>query len=301
MRIRDDFFCTLIFFCTFVEQKLPEKDMFSDHIKRYRFAVAFFATIFVNVSAQNADTLIFQSKSIRSVGCGFPALRYDLLSPLNHSGYSIGFSSSRYREKPNHLTQFKTHLELGVLHNQANDSYITMLGFNGAWSKHWIISDRERPLLALAGFGTDVGLCAYMKDDNTNNPVAYFFNLSVNPGVIIKYRFKINGSIFELGQQIEMPFCSLISSSGYSSSLPYGIAEEDASFFEAMRFASFGSLKKCVTITTLDINSAWQQHKRFPNLRISYVFAGMNYRNNDFKIKSVNNMITFGAIFYLYR
>ena len=266
------------------------------------YTIAFCALIVDSVLAQNADTLIFQSQSVRSVGLGFPALKYDLLSPLNHSGYSLGFTSTRFREKPEeYLTQFKTYFKLGVLYNYANDSYITLLGFDVAWSRHWYKNNQTRPLRLLAGFTTNAGANAYMKDDNTNNPVAYFFNLSISPNINAKYRFNINNTKFELGQQIDIPFVSLISSSDYSSTFPPGILEQEVSFFDAMRLASFGSLIKFMTITTLDINTPWQQRQRLPLFRINYIFTGMNYKHNDFVIQSVDHMIVFGAIFQLFR
>jgi len=228
-------------------------------------------------------------------------VNYSLLSPLNHSGYAIDFLSTRFREIPEHLTQFHTQMKLGLLYNYANDSYITTLGFNSGWSRHWNSTDRTRPLRLLSGVGFDAGVNVYMKDDNTNNSMAYFFNLSISPGILVKYKFSINKTKLELGQQVDIPFVSLISSSDYSTSLPIGIAEKDANFFDAMRFASFGSLKKCVTTTTLDITRTSNNHQKLPMFRISYIFMGMNYNNADFTVKSADNILLFGAIFYLFR
>ena len=271
----------------------------------YSVKVLCFTTFFVlmtgRVAAQNADTMIYRSQSVRSVGFGFPVINYSLLSSLNHSGYSISFHSTRFREKPEHLTQFHQHFEIGILYNQANDSYITTLGFNGAWSRHWYVTNRANPLRLLLGSGADAGTGIYLKEDNTNNPLAYIFNLSVSPDLLLKYRLSIKKTSIELGQQIDIPFVSLISSSDYSSSLPYGIAEKDANFFDAMRLVSFGSLKKCVTVTTLDIIPAPEQRLKWPVFRISYMFSGMNYRNGDFTIKSADHLILFGAIFHLFR
>jgi len=252
--------------------------------------------------AQNTDSLFYRSHSVRSIGVGFPTVNYSLLSPLNHSGYSLNFHSTRFLEKPEYMSQFQLHFELGLLYNDANDSYITTLGFNGGWSRHWKASDPARPLRLLLGAGTDAGVNIYMKEDNTNNPLAYFFNLSVNPDIMIKYRW-FNGkkTKFELGQQIYSPLGSLISSSGYSSSLPYGITEKEASFFEAMRLVSFGSFRKCTTITTLDITPALERRQKLPVFRISYIFSGMNYNNGDFTVKSADHLLLFGAIFHLFR
>jgi len=253
------------------------------------------------VAAQNADTLFYRSQSVRSVGCGFPALNYPLLSLLNHSGYSICFHSTHFYEKPEYLTQFQIHSGLGVLYNNANDSYITTLGFNGGWSRHRYLTDRSRPLRLLFGGAIDAGVSVYLKDDNTNNPLAYFFNLSLSPNLLLKYRFHLEKASLELGQQIDIPLVSLVSSSEYSSTLPSGFIEEDVSFFNAMRLASFGSLRKCVTITTLDITPSPERRQKMPVIRISYMFSGVNYRNGDFTIKSVDHLIFFGAIFHLFR
>ena len=252
--------------------------------------------------AQSADSLIYRSQSVRSVGVGFPTVNYSLLSPLNHSGYALYFHSTRFFDKPEYLTQFQLHFELGLLYNNANDSYITTLGFNGEWSRHWYASDRTRPLRLLLGAGADAGVNIYMKEDNTNNPLAYFFNLSANPDILIKYRWD-NGkkTKFELGQQIYFPLVSLISSSEYSSALPYGFTEEEASFFEAMRLVSFGSFRKCATITTLDITPALDRRQKLPVFRITYMFSGMNYNKGDFSIKSADHLFLFGAIFHLFR
>ena len=252
--------------------------------------------------AQNTDSLIYRSQSVRSLGVGFPAINYSLLSPLNYSGYSVNFHSIRFLDKPEHLTQFQMHFELGLLYNDANDSYITTLGFNGGWSRHWHVSDRSRPLRLLLGVGFDAGVSIYMKEDNTNNPMAYFFNLSVNPDILVKYRwFNSQKTKFELGQQIYFPVGSLISSSDYSSTLPPGFSEKDANFFDAMRLASFGSFRKYVTVTTLDITPALARRQKRPVFRISYVFSGMNYSNGDFTIKSADHLILFGAILHLFR
>jgi hypothetical protein len=254
------------------------------------------------VMAQNADTLIYRSQSVRSVGVGFPAINYSLLSPLNHSGYSLNFHSTRFLDKPEYLTQFRMHFELGLLYNHANDLYITSLGFNGGWSRHWYTSDRTRPFRLMLGLGADAGVNIYMKEDNTNNPLAYFFNLSVCPDILLKYKWlNSQKTKFELGQQIYFPIGSLISSSEYSSTLPYGFTEKDAGFFDAMRLVSFGSFRKCATITTLDITPALDKRQKWPVLRISYMFSGMNYKNGDFTIKSADHLILFGAIFHLFR
>ena len=266
---------------------------------KYLYIIVFCLLPMGRVIAQNADTLIYVSKSVRSVGCGFPALNYSLLSPLIHTGYSANFHSTRFNEKPKHLSQLQIHSKFGFLYNNANDSYITSLGVNGGWSRHWFVSDRERPLRILIGAGADIGMDVSMKDDNTNNPMAYFFNISLSPDILFKYRFKINEIKFELGQQIDIPVVSLISSSDYSASLPLGIAEEEASFFDAMRLTVlFGSLKKCVTITTLDVKPS---SGKYPVFRISYIFSGMNYNNEAFTVKSADNILLFGIIFNLFR
>ena len=272
------------------------------NLVKYIHVIAFFALVTNSVLAQNADTLIFQSRTVRSVGGGFPTLNYPLLSPLNHSGYSIGFISTRLREKPEYLSQFQTHFEMGSLYNYANDLYITTLKFNGALSRHWQINDNStRPLSLFFGGTSDIGLNIFMKDDNTNNPLAYFFNISVSPGILAKYQFNINNSSFVLGQQIDIPFVSLVSTSDYSSSLPPPFLEKEANFFEAMRLVSVRSLQKCVIITTLEINTSLQQRKKFPVVRINYIFTGMNYKNRDLTIKSADHLIVFGVVFYLFR
>jgi len=258
-------------------------------------------TITGRTAAQNDDTLYYRSQSVRSVGVGFPVLNYPFLSELNHSGYSFSFHSTRFRENQDYLIQFHQHFELGMLYNNANDSYITKLGFAGGWSRHWLTTDRTRPLRLLLGVGADTGVNIYLKDDNTNNPIAYFFNLSISPNILLKYRFNINQTKIELRQQIDFPLGSLISSSDYSSSLPYGFTEKEASFFDAMRFVSFDSFKKCATITTLDITPSPERRQKMPVFRISYVFTGMNYSNGDFTIKSVDHLLLLGMIFHLFR
>jgi len=245
--------------------------------------------------------MIYRSHSVRSAGFGFPALNYSLLSSLNHSGFSISFHSTRFREKPEHLTQFYQHFEIGILYNHANDSYITQLDFSSGWSRHWDVSDRSHPLRLLLGGGIDAGTGVYLKEENTNNPLAYFFYLSAAPNVLLKYRFKYKKTGMELGQQVNIPVGSLISSSDYSSSLPPYIVEKDANFFDAMRLVSLGSLKKCVTITTLDITPTLTQREKWPVFRITYIFSGMNYKNGDFTIKSADHLILFGTIFHLFR
>jgi len=253
------------------------------------------------VAAQSADTMIYRSQSVRSAGFGFPVLNYSLLSPLNHSGYSLSFHSVRFREKPDYLTQFHQQFEIGILYNQANDSYITTLNFNGGWARCWHLSNRSRPLRLLLGAGIDTGVSVYLKDDNTNNPLAYFFNLSICPEILLKYRFNIKKTGIELGQQMEIPAGSLISSSDYSSSLPSGIVEKDANFFDAMRLVSLGSLKKCVTITTLDITPPLERRQKWPVFRITYMFSGMNYSNGDFTVNSAGHLFLFGTIFHMFR
>jgi len=68
-----------------------------------------------------------------------------------------------------------------------------------------------------------------------------------------------------------------------------------------MRLVSLGSLKKCVTITTLDITPELKQREKWPVFRITYIFSGMNYKNGDFTIKSADHLFLFGAIFHLFR
>ena len=274
---------------------------FQNIFVKFLYITVFFILMTGSATAQNFDTLYYRSQSVRSLGFGFPALNYPFLSELNHTGYSSSFHSTRFREKPDGLTQFYQHFELGILHNNANDSYITKLGFAGGWSRHWYTTDRTRPLRLLLGVGADAGVNIYLKDDNTNNPIAYFFNLSISPNILLKYRFNLNETKIELGQQVDIPLGSLISSSGYSSGLPYGFTEEDANFFDAMRLASFGSLKKCATITTLDIIPSPERRQKMPVFRISYMFSGMNYSNGDFTIKAADHLFLFGMIFHLFR
>ena len=268
---------------------------------KYLYITVLIGSIFDHAAAQNADTMIYRSHSARSVGFGFPVMNYPLLSSLNHSGYSINFYSARFREKPEYLSQYRQHFGLGILYNQANDSYITSLDFKGGWSRFWDVADRARPFRLLLGGGVDAGMGIYLKDDNTNNPMAYFFNLSICSEILLKYRFDMKKARIELGQQIEIPFGSLVSSSEYSSSLPHGIAEEDANFFDAMRLVSLGSLKKYATITTIDITPALERRQKLPVFRISYIFSGMNYRNGDLTIKQADHLILFGTIFHLFQ
>jgi len=273
----------------------------TDVVRNLLNIVVFCMTITGGATAQNDDTLFYRSQSVRSVGFGFPVLNYPFLSELNHSGYSFSFHSTRFRDKPDHLTQFHQHFELGILYNNANDSYITKLGFAGGWSRHWRVTDPTQPLRLFVGAGADMGVSIYLKDDNTNNPIAYFFNISLSPSILLKYRFNINETKIELGQQVDIPLGSLISSSSYSSGLPYAFTEEEASFFDAMRLVSFGSLRKFATITTLDITPSPERRQKMPVFRISYMFAGMNYSNGDFTIKSVDHLFLFGMIFHLFR
>ena len=254
-----------------------------------------------NVTARDTDSLIFQSQSVRSVGMGFPALNYDLLSQLNHTGYSICFASTRFRDKPAHLTLIDTHFRLGILYNAANDSYITMLGFSASLTRYLYSTDASRSLRIMLGAVAQTGIDVFMKDENINNPVAYFFNISLNPSLLTTYRFNIRGSKFEIGQQFYVPLLSIVSTSDYSSSLPYGFIENDANFFDAMRFASFGSLVKFTTATIFDVNTSFQQREKLPVLRITYQFAGLNYNYNDISVKSAEHSLVFGAIFYLFK
>ena len=253
------------------------------------------------LAAQNTDTLFYRSQSVRSIGFGFPALNYSLLSSLNHSGYSLCFHSTRFRDKTTHLNQFQMHSELGLLYNKANDSYITSLGFNCGWSQHRHVGDRSRPLHLLLGGAIDTGVSVYLKDDNTNNPLAYFFNLSLSPNLLLQRRYNTPKATFVIAQQIDMPLFSLVSSSDYSSTLHPGFIEDDASFFDAMRVVSLGSLVKCVAITTLDVTPSPERRQKRPTFRISYMFYGMNYSNGDFTIKSVDHLFLFGTIFHLFR
>ena len=265
------------------------------------YITAFCMLIIGHVSAQNVDTMFFRSKSVRSAGVGFPVLNYSLLSNLNHSGHSLNFHSTRFNEKPKYLSQFKLHFELGVLYNNANDSYITSLSFRSGWSRHWHVTDRTHPLRLFLGGGLDTGADIYLKEDNTNNPLAYFFNFSLSPDILVKYRFTIRQTRLELGQQIDIPLGSLVSSSEYSSGLPFGIIENDVNFFDAMRLVSFGSLIKCMSITTLDITPSPERRQKWPVFRVSYMFSGMNYKNGDFTVKSADHVILLGAIFHLFR
>jgi hypothetical protein len=239
--------------------------------------------VMVGRAAAHPDSLIYRSQSVR---VGFPSISYSTLSPLNHSGYSLGFHSTRFCKMPNSLTQFQLHFELGLLYDNANDLYITTLGFNSSWSRHWHATDRSYPLRLMLGGAADVGANIYLKEDNTNNLLAYFFNLSVSPSILVQYRFNIHKTKLELGQQIETPTGSLISSSGM------GFAD----FFNAMRMVSFGNLKKCVAVTSLDITPSLERRRQWPTFRVSYMFSGMNYHNGDFTAKS--HIILFGAIFY---
>jgi len=257
--------------------------------------------IVVSVAAQNADTLEYRSQSVRSVGIGFPAVNYSYLSPLNHSGLSVGFQSVRFREKPEHFTQFRMHSKLGILYNNANDSYITMLGISSGFSRHRNKADRSRRFQLTFGGSGDIGVDIYMKEDNTNNPLAYFFSLSVSPSVLLQHQFKTQNAHVVFRQQIDVPLFSLISSSGYSTALPYPFVEPEASFFDAMRLASFGSLRKCVTFTTFDVTPLHERQHKWPVFRISYLFSGMRYKKDDFTVKSADHLILFGAIFYLFR
>ena len=254
-----------------------------------------------HVEAQKVDTMYYRAQSVRLTGIGFPSLNYSLLSQLNHSGYSFNFHSTRFRENSKCLNQLQLHFELGLLYNNANDSYITTLGFHGGWSRHRYVTDRTQPLRLLVGASLDTGVAIYLKEDNTNNPLAYFFNLSISPDIFIRYRFNVRQTRLELAQQIGVPFGSLISSSDYSSGLPPALVEDDAHFFDAMRLVSFGSLKKYEATTTLDITPSVERRRKLPVFRISYMFSGMNYSNGDFTIKSTDHTVLFGLIFHLFR
>ncbi|MDR2037240.1 MAG: hypothetical protein LBQ60_04885 [Bacteroidales bacterium] len=251
--------------------------------------------------AQPADSSDYSHQLIRSAGVGLPRLNYPFLSPLVYSGVSLGVHTNRFRERTHALTQFHTQFEIGILYNKATDAYITSLTFRGQNSWHWYLTDKRKPLRLLLGGSVDTGVDVYLKEDNTNNPVAYFFNLSISPSLAGKYRFKIKNTGLELSQQIDVPLGSLISSSGYSSSLPGGLTEEDASFFEALKWASLGSYRKIMAMTTVDIVPSKERRKKWPVIRFTYIFSGRNYEKNAVKVESVNHIFFAGAMFRLFR
>ncbi len=268
---------------------------------KYLYITLFCISAIGRLSAQQVDSSTYSHRSVRSAGIAFPGLNYPLLSPLNHTGYAIGFHSTRFRERPKSLTQFQLHSEFGLLYNNVNDSYITSLSFRGNLSRHWNITDKTRPLRLLFGAAVDGGIDIYLKEDNTNNPMAYFFNLSLSPTALVKYRFRAGKTTLELGQQIDLPVGSLISTSDYSVSMPYALTEKEADFFDAMRLVSLNDLVKCKTISTLDIIPSAEKRRKLPVLRITYIFSGMKYTSNDVSIKSVDHIFLFGAIFNLFR
>ena len=268
---------------------------------RYLFIIFFAASLSYIVSAQDVDSLDYSHRFARSIGVAFPSLNYPLLSELNYSGYALGFHSVRFREKKNFLNQIQLHSEIGVLYNRANDSYIASLDFRGDWSRHWYVTERAQAFRLLCGLGVNAGIGVYMKEGNNNNPLAYFFNLSVSPSVLAKYRFHIGNTEIDLGQQIDVPAASLVSYSGYSSSLPYALVEDEANFFDAMTLTSFKSYKKYAGISTIDIIPSREGRRKCPSLRITYICSGMNYKRNDISIKSVDHSIMIGAIFRMFR
>lgn len=269
--------------------------------RKHLYIIAFCALFSSRAAAQPTDTLLYRSQLVRSAGAGFPALNYALLSPLNHHGYSINFYSSRLRAKAQHINQFNQQFQIGVLYNQANNSYITQLSFSGGWSRHWPVAGHTSPMSLLVGAATTAGLNIYLKDDNTNNPIAYFFNLSAGPSLMLRYRLNIQKMRVELSQQAHIPIAALISTSGYTSSLPSGLSETEASVFDAMRTASLGRLRKCVTATTLDMIPSPARRAKWPVIRISYIFAGMNYRDGDITVRSVDHLLLVGTVVHLFR
>lgn len=271
------------------------------HITVKIYIATLFILLSASVKAGPADTSAYSHQLVRSAGIAFPVLNYSLFSRLNHSGFALAFHSNRFREKQKYLSQFHLHFEPGLLYNSVNDSYIASLTFRSNWSRHWHVTDRFRAFRFLCGFSADTGVDIYMKENHTNNPMAYFFYLSAGASIMGKYRFNIGKSFFDLGQQIDIPVGSLVSSSGYSSSLPYPIVEDDANFFDAMYLVSFGNLKKISGTTNLDIAFPGEKNRKWPTLRISYMFSGKNYHMNDFSIKSVDHIILFGTIFRLFR
>ncbi len=268
---------------------------------KFLYVTLFCLSLACVLPAQTIDTLVYSHQLVRSVGVTFPSLNYPLLSPLNHSGYGLAFHSTRFHEKANYLNQFQTHLELGLLYNNANDSYITSLGFRGDWSRHWHVTDRSRAFRLLCGASFNGGIDIYLKEDNTNNPLAYFFSLSISPSMLAKYRFNIGKMTIDLGQQFDVPIGSLTSSSEYSTMLPHAFIEEDVSFFDALQLVSLGSYRKYVGITTVDIIPSLGKKKKWSSFRISYILTGMNYEQPDFMIRSVDHIIMVGAIFHLFR
>lgn len=271
------------------------------NIFKYLYTSIFCVLIAGHVTAQNADSLVYSHHAVRSFGIVFPRLNCPLLSPLNHSGCALSFHSIRFRDKPKYLTQIQLCFEPGLLYNHVNDSYVTSLIFRGDWSSYRHVTDKKRALRFLCGLNIDAGINIYLKDDNVNNPVAYFFNLSASPSIMGKYRFNVGKSSIELGQQIDLPVGSLVSSSGYSTSVPYALTEHEADFFDAMRLVSFGSFSKYTGTTTVDITPPLAQRHKWPSLRITYIFSGMHYRIDDFSIHAVNHTIMAGGIFHLFR
>ncbi len=250
-----------------------------------------------HVFAQNViDSSQYNPNLIRSLGFAFSGLKYPFLSPLYYSGYSFTAHSNRFRNHPKYLSQLQLHLEIGWLTNQSSESHIAPLSGQVEWSMHWYATNQKNKFRLLLGASADAGIYVFSKEDNVNNPFAYFFNLSLSPNIMAKYRFDIKNTHIELGQQLDVAALSLTSISGYSSSIPYAMIEEKTNFWEALNVVSFGKFLSYKGITSIDIipNKA-----KCPSFRISYIFSSMDYDKNSESMQYANQTFLFGVIFKL--
>ncbi|MFV0289620.1 MAG: hypothetical protein ACK5IJ_01780 [Mangrovibacterium sp.] len=137
-------------------------------------------------------------------------------------------------------------------------------------------------------FGTDIKL------GNTNNMLYYNLNNSLGFSVGLEKKLTIKGTQFYIFNETTIPFVGIYLGSEYSSSLPYFIAEKDASLWEALHIGSFGANFQIHNDLNIDFKLKAKKKRKSRIVRIRYSMDYMNLGLNNNTKHRMMHAITIG-------
>lgn len=221
------------------------------------------------------DTIVYQ---YTLYGLGTSQQKISFLSPIYYDGISLIGTNGNIKSSLNKINSSSFDFNIDINSNKYNKE-IYSFGVDYIYNKHYLLSfDRypsNYPNLYL-GWGYWFETDAYLKPENTNNPLYYNFNNMLCLSIGVEKHYK---SIYILNE-FNLSLVGLYSGSEYSSSLPYFFSEENASFFEAFQIGSFE--RNSQMKNRLNIDYRISTKRKVYTIRFQYVISAcmLNINNN---------------------
>jgi len=244
-----------------------------------KFLCILFLFSFISINSFSKDKLLVDYQYTLN-GLGLSQQKISFLSPVFYEGYSFVSTKGKVRSSNDRIASLVTEFNFDLNFNDHNSNFSSM-GYDFRFSKYYLLTLKDYPKTfpkLFVGWGYWFDSDIYFKTYNTNNPLYYNFNNMFCLSFYGETKYKS----VKISDELNVPFIGIYSGSEYSSSLPYFINEEDASFFQAFDIGSFG--KNLQASNKLNIDYNLKTKKGLRTFRFQYeIFSTVLNLNNNLK------------------